>query len=126
MNMEISNEIRVKIEQIWDDSPISDSKRTREDISCDEEIIQPNKRKSQSILSTKVKEEPIDIEIQSSKPLIESRSEEVEVKAEEEEKFSTREEFTNKISIAFLNEETNQETSQATTSKSQSNKPKSK
>ena len=34
-----------------------------------------------------------------------SKSEEVEVKAEE--KFSPGEEFTNKISIAFLNEETN-------------------
>ena len=49
----------------------------------------------------KVKEEPIDM------------SEEVE-------------EFTNKISIAFLNEETNQEISQAKTSKSQRKKPKSK
>ena len=103
MNMKVSNELRVKNEPIWDDSPISDSKRKREDISFDDEK-KPNKRKRLSKLSTKVKEEPKDIEIQ-------SKSEEVEVKAEEEEKFSAREEFTNKISIAFLNEETNQETS---------------
>ena len=60
----------------------------------------------------KVKEEPIDNEIQTSKP------KEFEIKAEEEEKFSATEEFANKISIGFLNKETNQETSQATTSKS--------
>ena len=54
----------------------------------------------------KVKEEPIDVKIQSSKL-------QIEVKAEkEEEKFSAREEFTNKTSIAFLNEETNKTASQ--------------
>ena len=71
----------------------------------------------------KVKQEPIE------------QSEEVEVKAEE--KFSATEEFANKISIAFLNEEPTQattssndnntiNTNQETTSKSQMNKQKSK
>ena len=46
---------------------------------------------SQNKQENKLKQEPID----------------QEVKVEEEEKFSTTEEFTNKISIAFLNEETN-------------------
>ena len=106
--MEASNEMKVKDEPIYDSQSISDtrkatlsnnkpnnerkfpinnSKRTREDISSDD---QTNKRKRQSM---KVKEEPID-------------NEEVEVKAEEDEKFSAREEFANKTSIAFLNEET--------------------
>ena len=44
--------------------------------------------------------------MQTSSFQIESRSEDVEIKAEKEEKFSAREEFANKISIAFLNEET--------------------
>ena len=76
--------------------PISDSKRTREDISSDD---QPNKRRRESISTMKVKVEPTSIEIQ--------RSKEIGLKTEEEEKFSEREEFTNKTSIAFLNEETN-------------------
>ena len=70
----------------------------------------------------KVKQEPIEL------------SEEVEVKVEN---FSATEEFTNKISIAFLNEEPIQattssndnntiSTNQETTSKSQGNKQKSK
>ena len=62
----------------------------------------------QSIL---VKEEPIDNEIQTSKY-------QVEVKVEE--KFSATEEFANKASIAFLNEETTSDNNpinnQATTS----------
>ena len=69
---------------------------------------------SHNITSMKVKEEPIDNEIQTSKSLI-------EVKAEE--KFSGTEEFANKASIAFLNEEP---TNQSTTSKSQMNQHKSK
>ena len=46
--------------------------------------------------SNKVKEEPIDIEVKA------------------EEKFSSTEEFANKASIAFLNEETTQETTKNT------------
>ena len=81
-----------------DKQSIKQEKRTREDISSED---QPNKRKR---LSMKVKEEPIDSE--KSQIL-----EEVEVKAEEEEKFSAKEEFVSKrsiqtASIAFLNEET--------------------
>ena len=114
MNMEISNEVRVKDEPIYDSQFISDtrkaitsinqqsikhekqfiwisdSKRIRESISSDD---QPNKRKRQSM---KVKEEPKDIEIETSK--------EVEIKAEE--KFSTKEESSiQTFSIAYLNEE---------------------
>ena len=66
---------------------------------------------SQSISQTKedkLKKEPKDNEIQTSKSHIKSTSEEVEIKAEE--KFSAAEEFTNKISIAFINEETTQAT----------------
>ena len=67
-------------------------------------------------------ETSIDIELEtSSKSQIESTSEEVEVKAEE--KFSATEEFTNKISIAFLNDE---ETVKTAIDNSQPNKPKSK
>ena len=84
-------EVRVKDEPIYDSLSIAE-------------------RKVQSI---KVKEEPNDIEMQTSK---------IEVKAEE--KFSATEEFTNKssiqtTSIAFLNEETTEETNKATTSKTQ-------
>ena len=135
MRMEESNEVRVKNEPIFDSQSISqtreatsgnnqqkkitirsnnersikqesqpisisNSKRTREDYSSDDKE-QPNKRKRQSIL---VKEEPIDNQIQTFKP-------QIEVKAEE--KFSETEEFANKISAAFLNEET----TKATTSK---------
>ena len=50
---------------------------------------------SETKIAMKVKEEP------------NGMSEEIEVKAEkEEEKFSSTKEFANKISIAFLNEET--------------------
>jgi hypothetical protein len=117
---EVSDDVRVKNEPICYSQSISDTKeanmsniqpnktrlndmqsikqekRTREDISI---YNQPNKRKRHSIL---VKKEPIDSE--KSQIL-----KEVEVKAEEEEKFSSREEFSNKTSIAFLNEETNLE-----------------
>ena len=58
---------------------------------------------SQNNISMKIKEEPIDIEMQTSKSKIKSRSEEVEIKAGE--KFSATEEFANKTSIAFLNED---------------------
>ena len=69
---------------------------------------------SQTKEEKKVKEETIHM------------SQEVEIKAEE--KFSSTEEFTNKISIAFLNEETNTTPSYhtPTTSKSESNKPQKK
>ena len=89
MKMEVSNEVRVKNEPFCYSQPISE---TRE---------------------AKVKEEPIDIEIETSKS-------QIDVKAEK--KFSETEEFANKTSIqtasiAFLNEDTNN---------SEPNKPKSK
>ena len=98
--------------------------RVKNEPICDSQFISQTK-----VLVNKIKEEPIEIEMQTFQSNIEPTSEEVQVKAEE--KFSATEEFANKISIAFLNDETNQETSQATTSyKSQSNKndklPKSK
>lgn len=119
MNMEVSNEARVKDEHIDDSQsisetreittsntqqsikhekqfiPICDSKRTREAFSSD---YKPNKRKRQSI---KVKEEQKESEIQTSK----------EIKVKAEEKFSEAEEFANNTSIAFLNEETTTTTS---------------
>ena len=134
-SMEVSNEVRVKNEPICESQSISqtretkqlikherksisinDSKRTREDILKDDHPNneKPNKRKRQSILAMGIKEEPIDSEIQTSKSHI-------DVKAEEEEKFSATEEFTNKISIAFLNEET-----AVTSSDNQPNKPQRK
>ena len=81
------------------------------------------------VQAMKVKEEPKDIEMQTSKSHIE------DVKAEE--KFSETEEFINKISIAYLNEEPTQSTTssdennvnntnKATTSKCQKNKQKPK
>ena len=51
---------------------------------------------SQNKQENRVKKEPID----------------QEVKSEKEEKFSATEEFTNKTSIAFLNDETNKTASQ--------------
>ena len=103
--MSISNEVRVKNEPICYSQSISKTKR-----------------------AMKVKEEPKDIEMQTSKSHI-------EVKAEE--KFSKTEEFINKISIAYLNEEPTQSTTssdennvkntnKATTSKCQKNKQKPK
>lgn len=88
-SMEVSVEVRVKNEPICDTQSISETKKT---------------------LKNKVNEEQSDIEMQTSKSKIESRSEEVQVKTEE--KFSATEESANKIpiqttSIAFLNEETN-------------------
>ena len=77
VNMEVLDDVRVKNEPICDSQSISQTKQ-----------------------ENKVKEEPIDVEIQSSKP-------QIEVKAELEEKYSAREEFTYKTSIAFLNEQTN-------------------
>ena len=102
MSIEASEKVRVKNEPISDSQsisinhqpnikqerqsiPISYSKRTREAISSDD---QPNKRKRQSM---KVKEEPIDIEMQVCKSQIEVKAEE-----EEEDGFS---EFDNKRSI---------------------------
>ena len=70
----------------------------------------------------RVKNEPIDIEMQTSK-----YQKEVNVKAEEEEKFSATEEFANKISIAFLSAEETTETSNdnhATTINNKTNKSK--
>ena len=128
----VSNEVRVKDEPICYSQSISETreaslrnnqsnktrssdkqsfkqeKHSRDAISSDD---QPNKRKRQSM---KVKEEPIDSETQKPKSHIESRSEKVEVKVEE--KFSAEEEFANKTSIAFLNEEA---TLEATTADNQ-------
>ena len=94
MNMEESNEVKVKNEPVYDSQSIPETIETT---------------------SNSVKKEPIDIEMQTYKS-------QVEVKAEE--KFSTTEEFANKASIAFLNEETTSTSSdnnpianQATTSK---------
>ena len=135
MNMKASNEV----EPIYDNQPKKiintkesmknekqlpqiDSKRKREDISRDDQL---NKRKRQSIVSNKVKEEPIDIEMQtSSKYQMKSKSEDVEIK--EEEKFSAREEFANKISIASLNEETTSIINQPSTSYDEPNNPTNK
>lgn len=148
--MEVSNEVRVKDEPIYDSQsfsdtrkatlrsnkpnnitnndwsikherqfiPISESKRTREDISIDDEE-KPNKRKKQSM---KIKEEPIDNETQTSK--------EIFIKAEE--KFSATKELAYKtsiqtVSIAFLNkDETSTTTSDInpTTSINQPNNPR--
>ena len=83
MSMEESNKVRVKDEPIFYNQSISQTKKD----TC-----------------KKVKKEPIENEMQTPKSQIESNSEEVEVKAEE--KFSATEEFANKTSIAFLNEET--------------------
>jgi hypothetical protein len=67
-----------------DKESVKQEKQSREDISIDD---QPNKRKRQSM---KVKEDR------------KSKSHIVKV----EEKFSSTEEYANKTSIAFLNEET--------------------
>ena len=115
---------------------INDSKRAREDISIDNnpDNEQPNKRRRQSIVATKIKEEPIDSEIQTSKSHIENRSEE-EVEVKSEEMFSETKEFTTikssiqTISIAFLNEKDTTVTSidnHPKTINSQSNNPQKK
>ena len=114
---EVSNEVRVKDEPICDSQSISDTKEARsqkQSIKQEKQSIpisdskptknQTNKRKRQSIL---VKEEPIDIDMQSfSKSHIESTSEKVEIKAEETS--------IQIASIDFLNEETTQETTKNT------------
>ena len=101
------NEERVKNELIYDNQSIPQNKEATLSNSL------PNM--TQSIVSMRIKEEPIDIEMKTSKSHIESRSEE-EVEIKTEEKFSATEEFINKTSIAFLNEDT------PTTSNRQSNK----
>ena len=86
-----------------------------------EEVSNEVRVKDEPILVNIVKEEPIDIEMQTFKSHKELKSEEFEVKAEK--KFSATEEFANKLSIAYFNEEP----TQATTSKiSQMNQQKSK
>ena len=133
MSIETSNEVRVKDEQIDYSKSIQDTgkeatlsnkqpnKITRR--SNDSHSIKnekqwnddhSNKPKRRSIVANKVKEEPKDFEIQTSK--------EIEVKAEE--KFSATEEFVNKTSIAFLNEE--RTTNQPTTSNTDTNNPRNK
>ena len=85
---------------------INDNKRERESISSDDipNNEESNNRKKQSIVAMKIKEEPIDSVMKKSIFHVESMSKEVEIKSEE--KFSVTEEFINKTSIAFLNEET--------------------
>jgi hypothetical protein len=79
---------------------------------CDSQLI-PETREAKR-QSNKVKNEPKDIEIQTSKSKIEVKT---------EEKFSSsREEV---VSIAFLNEETALEINEATTSNNEPNKPNS-
>ena len=68
---EVLEEGKVKNEPIFDSQSISQTKQ---------------------VLAMKVKEEPIDIEIKTSKSQIESTSEEIELKSEE--KYLTSEEFT--------------------------------
>jgi hypothetical protein len=137
MSIETTNEVRVKDELIDDTQSISDTrkeatlsnkqpnkitrrsnnhsikheKQWNDDHSNNKRF---NKPKRQSIVAKKVKEEPKDLEIETSK--------EIEVKAEE--KYSATEEFSNKTSIAFLNEETN--TNQPTTSNTNTNNPRNK
>ena len=115
-----TNEVRVKNEPICENQSISETretkhfikherksisinnnKRTREHISNEDNPNneQPNKRKRQSKTSMRIKEEPIDIGMKTTEPHIDE-------KVEEEEKFSATEEFVNKTSITFLNEET--------------------
>ena len=97
--MEESDEIRVKNEPICDSQSIPETREAK-------------------IQSNKVKKEPIDNEIETSKTHIEVKT---------EEKFSSsREEV---FSIGFLNEETNGnklEKNQTTTNNIQTNKPDSK
>ena len=92
INMETSNEVKVKNEPICDSQSIPETREAKRQ-------------------SNKVKNEPIDIEIQTSKS-------QIEVKTEEEV-----------VSIGFLNEEyekTSLENNEATTSNSEPNKPDSK
>ena len=104
-----TNEVRVKNKPIFDSQSIPQNK---------EAILSNSLRNmTQSNKAIRIKEEPIDIEMQTSKSHIESMSKEVEIKTEQ--KFSEMQEFINKTSIAFLNEET-------TTSNSQSNKTNKK
>ena len=95
-----TNEVRVKNEPIYDSQSIPQNKEASLSNSL------PNRTQSNEAI--RIKEEPIDIEMKTSKSQIESRSEE-EVEIKTEEKFSATEEFINKTSIAFLNEETTSE-----------------
>ena len=124
--MEASTELRVKDEAIYDSQSISDTRKVT--LSSNSVIKRTNKLKRHSILEKEVKKEPKDIEMQTSSFQIESRSEDVEIKAEKEEKFA------NKISIAFLNEETTTTisddnvtiTNQSKTSNNEPNNPRNK
>ena len=79
MNIEESNEVKVKNEPICDSQSIPETIETT---------------------SNNVKKEPIDNEMQTSNCQIESTSEEFEVKVEE--KFSATEELVNKASDRFF------------------------
>ena len=95
MSMEESNQVIVKNEPICDIQSIPETREAKRQ-------------------SNKVKKEPIDIEVQTSKSQIELKT---------EEKFSSREEV---VSIGYLNEETALENNQATTSKSDPSKANTK
>ena len=96
-------------------------KRTRESISSDDNPNneQPSKRRRQSIEATKIKEETIEIEIQTFKS-------QMEIKAEKEELANKTSIQT--VSIAFLSEETTVTSfnNQATTNNSEMNNPQKK
>ena len=89
---------------------MEESNEVLDEVTVKNEPIYDNQSISHTKIEMKVKEEPIDIEIETSK------WEEVKVEVKTEE-------FTNKASIAFLDEEPNNE---ATTSKNQMNQQKSK
>ena len=119
-NKNRSNDVQL-IKHERESKQINVIKRTRESISSDDNPNneQPNKRRRQSIVATRIKEEAIDIEIQTSKS-------QIEIKAEKEE-------FANKtsiqtVSIAFLSEETTVTSfnNQATTNNSEMNNPQKK
>ena len=92
--MEESNKVRVKNEPIWDSHSIPENSETKRQ-------------------SYKLKKEPLDNEIQTSKSHI--------VVKTEEKFWSSSEEFSKVVSIGFLNEETSLKNIQATTSRNNKN-----
>ena len=71
-NKNRSNDVQL-IKHERESKQINEIKRTRESISSDDNPNneQPNKRRRQSIVATRIKEEPIEIEIQTSKSQME-------------------------------------------------------
>ena len=102
MNIEESNEVRVKNEPIYDSQSISETReatlRNKRTIEAISSAHQPNKRKK----------DPIDTEIQTSKSHVELRSEEFELTRPKKSSRKQTEKFAYKRSIqttsnAFLN-----------------------